>query len=250
MLTNCIFSGNQADGNGGGTHEMDSTTRLINCTFSGNSAGYWGGALCSGQGSRPKLTNCILWGDTGDEIFVQGGQPLVTYSNIQTTGHLPWPGEGNIYADPCFAKSGYWDPNGTLDNADDDFWVDDYRLSSQVGRWDPNSQEWVQDNVTSPCIDAGNPGCSLVDEPNEPGNLRVNMGAHGGTAQASKTPAGWRSIADLTNDWLVDFSDFEAFACYWRDRGQFIPSDLNRDWSVDVSDFAVFASNWLEDTER
>jgi hypothetical protein len=31
----------------------------------------------------------------------------------------------------------------------------DLHLRSQAGRWDINSQSWIQDEVTSPCIDAG-----------------------------------------------------------------------------------------------
>lgn len=236
VLTNCIFSRNQARWYGGGIRELDSTSRLINCTFSSNSAGWGGGAVYSCWNSKPKLTNCILWDDTPDEIFVDHGNalPLVTYSNVQTSDQLPWPGEGNIYADPCFAEVNSPDPND---------W--DYHLKSQAGRWDPNSEGWVQDGVTSPCIDAGNPGCSLVDEPNEPGNIRINMGFYGGRAEASKSPANWAFLADLNNDRKVDFMDMDVFGRYWLNHGQFIPSDLNRDLSVDISDLAVFAEDWL-----
>jgi predicted outer membrane repeat protein len=120
----------------------------------------------------------------------------------------------------------------------------DYHLQSQAGRWDPNSESWVQDDVISPCIDAGNPGCPLRDEPNDPNNIRINMGAYGGTAEASKTPADWRNIADLTNDWAVDFNDLAAFVDYWLDTGECIPSDLNRSQFVDFNDFAIFGQWW------
>jgi len=66
------------------------------------------------------------------------------------------------------------------------------------------------------------------------------MGAYGGTAEASKTPANWRSIADLTNDWTVDFDDLKVFVDYWLETGQCIPGDLNRSQSVDFVDFAIF----------
>ena len=87
--------------------------------------------------------------------------------------------------DPLFAHNGYWDPNGTQENPYDDFWIDgDYHLKSQAGRWDPNSQSWVIDNITSPCIDADDPNSPVGDEP-EPNGGVVNMGAYGGTAEAS-----------------------------------------------------------------
>ena len=35
---------------------------------------------------------------------------------------LEW-NEGNIDSDPLFAVPGYWDPNGTPQDANDDFWA-------------------------------------------------------------------------------------------------------------------------------
>jgi alpha-tubulin suppressor-like RCC1 family protein len=59
-------------------------------------------------------------------------------------------------------------------------------LKSQAGRWDPNSQTWVRDDVTSPCIDAGDPNSPIGYEPFPNGGI-VNMGAYGGTTEASKS---------------------------------------------------------------
>jgi hypothetical protein len=101
----------------------------------------------------------------------------------------------------------------------------------------------MQDAVTSPCIDAGNPGCPLGDEPVPNGNRR-NMGAYGGMAEASKTPENWRSIADLTNDWVVDSNDLKVFVGYWLETGECIPSDLSRNQLVDFTDFALFSGSW------
>jgi hypothetical protein len=65
-------------------------------------------------------------------------------------------------------------------------WVPgDYHLMSMVGRWDFGQGIWVQDSMSSPCIDAGNPLSPVLEEPVPNGN-RVNMGAYGGTSQASK----------------------------------------------------------------
>jgi hypothetical protein len=56
---------------------------------------------------------------------------------------------------------GYWDPNGTEDNPDDDFWIEgDYRLLS-----------------ASPCIDAGDPNyVTYVDDLDMDGFMRVMDG--------------------------------------------------------------------------
>ena len=60
----------------------------------------------------------------------------------------------------------------------------DYHLLSELGRWDPKGKVWVQDQVTSPCIDAGDPIASVDSEPIPHGAI-INMGAYGGTSQAS-----------------------------------------------------------------
>jgi hypothetical protein len=187
------------------------------------------------KNSSPTLTNCILW-DGGDEIQNYSSTIEITYSDVQrgSTGvyvdpnsTLNW-GVGNIDPDPCFV-----DPNNG-----------DYRLKSQAGRWHPNSESWVQDYVSSPCIDAGNPGCPVGDEPAPNGNRR-NMGAYGGTAEASKSPGNGRNIADLTNDWAIDYNDLKAFTAYWLEAGDCIPADLDRNRSADFNDYRIFASQWL-----
>ncbi|MHC4705384.1 MAG: hypothetical protein ACYTFQ_32980, partial [Planctomycetota bacterium] len=84
-----------------------------------------------------------------------------------------WQGEGNIDVDPLFADA---------ENRD-------YHLKSETGRWDPASESWTTDDVTSPCIDAGDPAETVADEPAANGD-RINMGAYGGTTQASKSSGG------------------------------------------------------------
>jgi hypothetical protein len=194
---------------------------MINqCTITGNTADANGGGIYG----NPTITNSIVWGNICPNEPQIYGVLNISYSNIQG-GFV---GLGIIDADPLFA-----------DTAEGD-----YHLKSQVGRWDPSSKIWVRDDITSPCIDAGNPGCPVGDEPAPNGN-RINMGAYGGTATASKSPANWRSIADLTNDNRVDANDLQLFSQYWLGNGVNLPADLNRNQLVDFSDFAIFADNWL-----
>ncbi|MFC1794968.1 C10 family peptidase, partial [Planctomycetota bacterium] len=177
-LTNCLFAENSAATFGGAIRNSNSgTTRLTNCTFSANSAGSGSALACNpddGGSQSPSVcivTNCILW-DGGDEIFNDDKSIVnVTYSNIREgSGSGTWPGKGNIDADPYFAEP---------DNGD-------YHLTSRTGRWDPMSQSWIRDKVTSPCIDAGDTSTPINHEPIPNGGV-VNIGTYGGTEEASKS---------------------------------------------------------------
>jgi hypothetical protein len=142
------------------------------------------------------VENSIFWNVA--EVFegaVNADMLTVNYSLLPQAWHR-W-GVGNIDTDPLFAQVGYWDPNGTPADAGDDFWVaGDYHLKSQAGRWDPVVQQWVTDDVTSPCIDAGNEGSEWKGEP-WPNGRRINMGAYGGTAEASMSLSSVGSSANL-----------------------------------------------------
>ena len=60
----------------------------------------------------------------------------------------------------------------------------DLHLMSQAGHW--NGSGWVRDERTSPVIDGGDPGDDHSLEPQPNGN-RINMGAYGGTVEASRS---------------------------------------------------------------
>jgi hypothetical protein len=117
-----------------------------------------------------------------------------------------------------------------------------------AGHWAPDQNDWIIDGYTSPCIDAGNPGYPLYDEPNDVNNLRINIGAYGGTAEASKSPANWSLLADLTNDGIADLEDLAVFVDYWLDSDWLIPANLDRIPPVNMIDYTLFAQDWLEKT--
>jgi hypothetical protein len=89
----------------------------------------------------------------------------VEYSDIQGG----YAGDGNINEDPLFT----------------DAWNEDYHLQSQVGHYSPGSSIWLTAGGHSPCIDTGDPSEPVGEEP-PPNGDRINMGAYGGTRQASK----------------------------------------------------------------
>jgi len=193
-VRNCVFAGNRADfecegfcsplGTAGAAIRWSKGSIVVTqCTFSGNSL-IEGPVISGGQGGTITLANCILW-DSSPELSVVDDLTKieVRYSDVRGG----WPGEGNIDLDPYFAQLAHWDFSGTPEWPHDDFWIEgDYHLKSQAGRWDPAGREWVQDEISSPCIDAGDPGAPVGDEP-QPNGGRVNMGAYGGTPEASKS---------------------------------------------------------------
>ena len=113
---------------------------------------------------------------------------MIRYSTISGG----WVGMGNLDADPLFAAGDQWvsrnDPNTAVKPDDPDaVWImGDYHLQSQAGRWDPKIRKWVRDEVASPCIDAGDPDVAYGHEI-FPNGLTINMGAYGGTVEASKS---------------------------------------------------------------
>jgi hypothetical protein len=258
-LVDCLFTANEAFDSGGACFQADSTVILANCVLVGNRAGQDGGAWEAGWQAHLKAVNCtlpdnrspagsflmvrhyeqasstsiIIWNcilpEGSDSIRSTDVPVRLAYTCVGRGGRsldatdncLIW-GPGNIEADPCFADPGYWDPNGTPEDPNDDFFVEgDYHLKSQAGRWDPAAGSWVVDDVTSPCIDAGDPNSPIGDEP-FPNGGRVNMGAYGGTAEAS-------------------MSYFDGPVCT-----TIIAGDINGDGRVDAKDLAILARHRLQ----
>jgi hypothetical protein len=247
-VSNCIFVGNCASDGGGMGILNGSDAKIINCTFSGNVAYHVGGGILNGsimgqvEPEQPKLINCILWGNSPDEINVSNGTPVITYSNVVGG----WAGDGNIDVDPCFIEPGHWeDPCNTPTMPWDDIWIHgDYHLQSQAGRWNTNSQSWVQDDVSSLCIDAGDPNSDWTAEL-WPHGKRINMGAYGGTPQASMSQLDIGNIANLDNDVndIVNSLDLALFVGKWCYEEFLLAEDLSRDGFVNFIDFAIFANN-------
>jgi predicted outer membrane repeat protein len=188
----CLFAGNRGKGVVGAIR-ISEQGKLTNCTIVGNRSMLHGAVNPETAQTEMVVRNCIIRDNPCQDTYwgkelVYSGNTTVAYSCLAPP---PWQLQlkpvGLIDVIPCFVDPGYWDPNGTVDDPNDDFWVEgDYHLKSQAGRWDPNSESWVKDDVTSPCIDTGDPNSPVGDEP-EPNGSRINMGAYGGTTEASKS---------------------------------------------------------------
>ena len=153
MVVNCTFVQNSAGYQGGGMNSGSSSPTVTNCTFAFNTATSQGGGLYNGDvSSVPKITNCILWGNTapnGPQVFNSASVPVITYSCVQGG----FAGTGNISDDPTLI-----DTNG----------------GGSVQLW-----------AGSPCVDAGiltgAPGTDLLGHP-RPQGTKVDMGAYEGAA--------------------------------------------------------------------
>ena len=142
-------------------------------------------------GGTATVVNCIIWDcpqpvtladssntqieDRGSHITVkysdiQGGESGISVSGSRST--VTW-GPGNINTDPQFASAG----------------SGDYHLKSRAGRWDTAGRLFATDNLTSPCVDAGDPDIPIAFESYPNGGI-INIGTYGGTTKASKSPSG------------------------------------------------------------
>lgn len=156
---------------------------IRNVTVTGNEFG-----IASYAGGNPDISNCILWDNIDGDLF----GCTATYSCVQQGVE----GEGNIREDPLFA-----DPE-----------AGDYHLLSERGRFVPAHALWAFDAKTSPCVDAGDPTLDPGAE-RMPNGGRINMGAFGGTPQASMSE--WPLAGDLNRDRRVDFADLAILLDQW-----------------------------------
>jgi hypothetical protein len=166
VLERCIISNNTAEAGGGAFANSPAYVRLTNCTIADNSLSNprmsIGGGIHS-DGSNIAIRNSIVWYNDGAAVVLNNpaSSSPVLYSNIQ--GY--YPGQGNIDTNPLFASAS----------------GNDYHLRSGF-----NSGQITDWSNHSPCIDAGDPQDPVGSEPFPNGN-RINMGAYGGTPEASKS---------------------------------------------------------------
>ncbi len=188
-LRNCLIVGNRGIGLEQPVIKCDMSNVVFeNCTIVDNDGREKGAAIVM-KDSNVTIRNSIVFGNSPAEILADDPNTVsVSYSDIAGG----WPGAGNIDEKPLFAQPGHWATRTEPDVAVEPdhpaaVWMaGDYHLKSQSGRWDPKTQTWQIDVVTSPGIDQGDPEVSTEGEPTPNAGI-VNMGAYGGTWQASKS---------------------------------------------------------------
>jgi hypothetical protein len=202
---NCVISNNTAQIGGGLYTDAPSNNGfenviITNCTIAHNSlsegrpADSTGGGIHS-VGSNIAIRNSIVWYNDGVSIMLVN--PVLSSPVLFSCIEGGYPGQGNIDNDPLFASSG----------------SGNYHLRSIIGRYEPGIYGWVNDSEHSPCIDAGDPQNPVGAEP-LPNGKYINMGAYGGSAEASKGTDAWVFHVDQANgsDSNSGLSRSDAFA--------------------------------------
>ena len=267
-IGNSLVTGNASQYEATSISLQESTLNMNQCTVADNfymaeSPAY--SSAVYGRRSNFNISNSIIWNNTGSQIRSDYSRANLSYSDIKggAQGILGYAeNHSNINIEPLFAENGYWTILPELGSLDaNSYWVEgDYHLKSQGWRrtsFSVHDVNWVHDSLTSRCIDAGNPGSSLagelltipLDSNHDFGeNIRVNMGAYGGTNQASMPPHNWALSGDLNNDGTIDFTDMAQWSGSSFPEGIDNPSDLNRNKTVDMTDLMMLTQDWLKRT--
>jgi len=276
-LKNCTFSGNSAVARGGGIYSRNVQSSLINCIMWDNSAAQGNEIyLAFYSDTRPTIvtvsysdieggyagayveTGCTLHWDDGNNLDVDPCFAYLCNGDYHLKSHAGrWypsiytamdpTGDSFIDLSDFAAFANYWqqvgesvpadfDNSGTVDLSDLNLLLDNYLADYPTG-------EWVNDDVTSPCIDAGDPNSDWTGEL-WPHGERINMGAYGGTAQASMSLSTVGNKADLDRDGDVDGDDLALLAGMWLVEEVLLSEDINRNGSVNFSDFAELGWQW------
>ena len=121
-MTNTLITDNTAEQDGGGFRIYGCSPVITNSNICCNSAGDLGGGFDLLKGSSPKITNCIIWGNTatngpqfamdydldfaGGDIVYYVCNPEISFSDVQG-------GQAAAYIEPL---SGFiWDANSNID---------------------------------------------------------------------------------------------------------------------------------------
>jgi len=140
----------------------------------------------------------------------------------ESRAFVPIPGVGEMNTNPVFAS--------IVNN--------DYHLKSEYGRWDVSVEKWIYDEMSSPCIDAGDSSDMSWQSELWPHGKRINMGAYGGTGQSSMSANQVGSIADIDHDGEVGLLDIVLMAKDWLTQQNLLDTDLDRNGIVNMADFA------------
>ena len=156
---------------------------LLNNTIAGNGGNEIEIVSGGGIGS---FKNNIVWEKTSGQVCISGSVPSMSDYNDLYASAGAYIGSSNPTLGEWRASTGK-DANSISKNP---LFVNeagaDYHLMSTSGSW--HGGAWTADAQSSLCIDSGDPASSYANE-TAPNGSRINMGAYGNTAEASRAPA-------------------------------------------------------------
>jgi hypothetical protein len=241
-ISNCLIVDNTTFHDCGILPVMTGCNYLVNCTIANNLSGLEITNNDLPSGTPITLHNCIIWGNQGSQLMerVNNSLPMseqIEYCLLQEDGTTSstratrptstW-SDTTEYGDPCFVQLGCWTdgpiPQGGAptratrggSTQPKTLIEGDYHLRTEGWRWisqPTHGLHWFFDTSTSVAIDAGDPMDGLGEElervPDDPEGLwgvnhAINLGAYGGTAQASLAP----TQGEVPGVGAVDLADY------------------------------------------
>jgi len=201
-ITNCVFWGNTA-GSGAEIHNFDSTLTVGHCDIQGgwNGAGVYNDGSSTNIDGGGNIDSDPLFADVETGTWTSNATcNASTYQSTLTNNSASWTANelAGKFINPDTSQVLHylivsndthtvtvWGDLSSMPLSGATYQIFDYHLKSVTGRWTPLG--WTNDTVTSPCIDAGDPGSEYAYEP-IPNGGTINMGAYGNTPEASKSP--------------------------------------------------------------
>ncbi len=225
-VRNCLIVDNTTFHDCGVLPVVSGCPTLINCTIANNLSGVELTNEGLPEGCYVTLRHCIIYGNQGIQVIQQWDRSLpgmgayfeyCLVDDRDGAGTVPTRAPSSAstiqYGDPSFVRLGRWEdapttpsPRPRAGSISEDESVKkilvegDYRLKTEGWRWSPepmHGSHWYFDPLTSLAVDAGDPLDSLGEEleraPGDPEGLwgvnhAIDLGAYGGTTQASLAP--------------------------------------------------------------
>jgi len=178
-ITNCLITDNSAETGAGLSCNIGASATVANCTFVGNSAVVGGGVSCAEYWAYVDIVSSILWGNDayyGPQIaagLLSGSDPFGPYANVDVSYSDVQYGEGAVFMEDPDVTIVWW-LNGNIDEEpmfiatsmteqNLNYYLSQYQagqiLDTDGNVIDPNVNPG---DANSPCVDAGDPGSTLV----------------------------------------------------------------------------------------
>lgn len=155
-------------------------------------------ALAGGPQNFVSVSNSIIFAYGANALAYQinNGQLRADYNNIKLTNgaFMARRSAGGFYTRVYDSLARWTEDTGedAFSLSKDPMFADtesgNFFLKSAAGRYNPATQSFINDPQTSPLIDAGAPGTAAATNEPAPNGGRINIGSHGGSMFASRTP--------------------------------------------------------------